>query len=132
MADHARTLTIDFSQCAQKTERIYVTFGSTAYQVAGAESDKCVIKFGGEVENPNFNPELTNTCKVPLSVGKQDFVIKDLGIDFSPIEKYCRPEAPVVSELTINKTAIIGISVGLTILVIIISTWFRKLRNKKS
>ncbi len=86
-----RTVSIDFLECAPAKERVYITYGSFAYEVVGKNSQgDCVVRYGGEVENPNLGEELATYCQIPESVGKMSFVVKDLGPDFSVISEYCK------------------------------------------
>lgn len=93
MPDEARTLELNFLTCEPKQERVYVSLGSSAYQVQGKTGDFCVLRYGGEVENPNWDGKLTTECQIPTSVGLRQFPVKELGVDFSSIRQYCNDNA---------------------------------------
>lgn len=80
---------IDFASCAPGMRRFDVAFGSTTIQIKGKEKDACVILYGGEVENPNWDGKLDTTCKVPVSLGQATFAKGSAGIDLSVIDEYC-------------------------------------------
>ena len=84
-----RTISIDFGVCQPKNERVFITYGSFAYEITGGQGDVCNFRYGGEVENPNWGEDLTTKCQVPKSVGTRRFEVKDLGVNFSPISAYC-------------------------------------------
>jgi hypothetical protein len=80
---------IDFSECEPTRKVIYVVFGSTIYEIKGIEGNNCVMDYGGEIENPNWDGRLTKRCSVPLSLGKQIFIKTTDGVDFSSISEFC-------------------------------------------
>jgi len=82
-------LEIDFSVCKPDRKRIGVSFGSTTYEIVSKEGDKCIMNYGGEVENPNWDGKLTTKCLVPISFGKQIFFKTHYGVDFSPLKDFC-------------------------------------------
>jgi hypothetical protein len=83
------SIEIDFNRCSVSTKTEYASLGSTTYHIIGRIGDKCMMNYGGEVENPRWNTALTTKCSVPISTGRQSFCKQDYGIDFSPISKYC-------------------------------------------
>jgi len=87
--DAGNSVTINFRQCTADQRRIYVDFGSTFIQVIGEQKDGCLLRYGGEVENPNWNGELPFICRVPQSLGSISFRKFDYGVDLSAIQQYC-------------------------------------------
>ncbi len=126
MAHLPRTIEIDFAECSPKMERVYVTYRSFAYEVSGKKDDTCVLRFGGRVENPNSEEKLTTSCYVPLTLGKKEFLVKDLGLDFTPIQEYCNPvpKPPEVSNR--NGVIISAVSIALTLVIIAVSKWTKR------
>lgn len=87
----ADALTIDFAQCKNCKEIIYVGFGSTTYEVTNAQdTNYCVISYKGEIEQPNGNDNLNTTCTVPRNIGIKTFNITNYGVDFSSLAVYCK------------------------------------------
>ena len=84
------SLAVDFANCSACSETVYVGFGSTAYEVLGKKDSYCAIRYGGEVENPNWNGKLDTTCKVPTGFGTGVFKVTNYGVDFSAISDYCQ------------------------------------------
>lgn len=82
-------VSIDFSKCTPDVRRFYVAFGSTTVEITGEDSNYCLLNYGGEVENPEWNGKLTTSCKVPMSLGLQKFKEGQNGVDLSAIQKYC-------------------------------------------
>jgi hypothetical protein len=89
--DVSDTVEIDFGRCMPERRRIDVTYGSTTYEIVAKSGNKCVMKYGGESENPNGDGSPNKTCVVPTSLGKQQFKKTEVGVDFSPLEPYCKP-----------------------------------------
>ena len=85
----ADTIVIDFNTCQPTKARVWVDFGSTTYQIVGRTNDVCTMKYGNEIENPNWDGVLRNICRVPISLGKMDFTKTARGLDFSSIQKFC-------------------------------------------
>ncbi|MBU0535124.1 MAG: hypothetical protein ABIJ82_03005 [Patescibacteria group bacterium] len=87
----ANTLTIDFAQCKNCEEIIYVGFGSTTYEMYKSQDDNyCTMQYGGEIENPNWKGDLNTTCTVPRNIGIKTFNITNYGVDFSSLAAYCK------------------------------------------
>lgn len=82
-------VSIDFSKCTPDVSRFYVAFGSTTVEITGKDSNDCLLNYGGEVENPEWDGKLTTSCKVPMSLGVQKFKKGQNGVDLSAIQKYC-------------------------------------------
>ena len=80
---------IDFSRCEKDNDRFFVAFGSTVISIEGLERNSCVLRYGGEVENPNWDGKLATLCRVPLTEGLGSFTETDYGVDMSSIDKYC-------------------------------------------
>jgi len=80
---------IDFEQCTEDLRRIDVAFGSTTIGVVGKDNGNCILIYGGEVENPNWDGELKNKCSIPISLGKTTFKSGPYGVDLSTISQYC-------------------------------------------
>ena len=87
--DRNEPVEIDFKACAPTSERVYVAFGSTTYQIVGPSQQGCVMLYGGEVENPSWKGTLDHLCVVPSTMGRQSFRRTKYGLDMSVIEKYC-------------------------------------------
>jgi len=83
------TVSIDFEQCTEDRRRIDVAFGSTTIGVLGKDNGNCILVYGGEVENPNWDGVLGNRCSVPTTLGKLSFEAGAYGIDLSIISQYC-------------------------------------------
>lgn len=90
IADENKTVVINFAECKPDTKVIYVAFGSTTYEVVSKQKNNCLMNYGGEVENPNWDGFLNMSCSIPVKLGKQEFKVTDAGVDFSPIAKYCK------------------------------------------
>ena len=80
---------IDFKSCAPRRLRIDVAFGSTTFEIKGRSENGCLMEYGGEVENPNGNELLNNTCVIPFKLGKQRFKKTSVKVDFSSLDQYC-------------------------------------------
>ena len=80
---------IDFGKCIPDKKRVDTSFGSTTYQILGDASNGCLMKYGGEAENPDWNGFLSKTCHIPFSLGNMSFKRNDTGVDFTQIEKFC-------------------------------------------
>lgn len=80
---------IDFATCVPGKSRVDVAFGSTTIQITSKEKDACMIMYGGEVENPNWDGKLDTTCRVPVSLGRATFAKGSTGVDLSAIGQYC-------------------------------------------
>lgn len=84
-------LSINFAECKSCQETIYVGFGSTTYKISKSQDGKnCIIKYGGEVENPNWDGNLNTICTVPNNIGTKAFSITNYGVDFSSLVPYCK------------------------------------------
>ncbi|MBK7993333.1 MAG: hypothetical protein IPK14_07870 [Blastocatellia bacterium] len=92
IADENKTVVINFAECKPDTKVIYVAFGSTTYEVVSKQKNNCLMNYGGEVENPNWDGFLNMSCSIPVKLGKQEFKVTDAGVDFSPIAKYCKKD----------------------------------------
>lgn len=80
---------INFSICTVDERQIYVGFGSTTIAVYGKNGNTCLMKYGGEIENPNWNGELPYTCNVPQTLGTISFPVNNYGVNFQTIDQYC-------------------------------------------
>lgn len=80
---------IDFAACEPKEERVYVPFGSTTYQIVGPTDEGCLMRYGGEVENPSWDGFLDKTCVIPTTLGRQAFPKTSTSVDFSSLDPYC-------------------------------------------
>ena len=83
-------VTIDFNRCAPETKRIDVAFGSTTFEILGKSEKGCLMNYGGEIENPNWDGFLDKSCVIPFSLGKQRFGRTGMGVDFSSLASYCQ------------------------------------------
>jgi hypothetical protein len=80
---------LDFQKCSQYTDRIYLSFGSVSIEIIGLKENKCVLRYGTEVENPNSKGGLIFSCSVYQSLGAQRFAKTNYSIDFRSIQDYC-------------------------------------------
>jgi hypothetical protein len=80
---------IDFETCAPVSERVYLPFGSTTYQLVGHTPQGCVMLYGSEVEDRTWDGFLNRMCVVPKHVGRRAFEPAKDGVDLSSIESYC-------------------------------------------
>ena len=89
--DSNNEIVIDFEHCVTTRRiRIPVALGSTTYQIVGKNKGGCMMRYGGEVENPQWDGFLDKTCIVPLSLGKQRFSKTQTGVNFYPLASYCK------------------------------------------
>ena len=89
--ENEETLTINFSECKNCRENVYVGFGSTTYEMyKSGDENYCIMRFGGEIENPNWKGDLNTTCTVPKNIGTKTFKINNYGVDFSSLAVYCK------------------------------------------
>jgi hypothetical protein len=77
---------IDFAACVPQTFGIPAGLGSTLYAVTGRKHAKCLMEYSIEIEM-GVGPR--NRCAVPVALGKVTISNTDMGLDFSPIAKYC-------------------------------------------
>ena len=82
------TVNINFEQCTPDNEVVYVGLGSTHIVIKGKENNKCIMYYGGEVENPRYNGSMSFRCEIPTNTYQQ-FSKEAVGVDFSEIDKYC-------------------------------------------
>jgi hypothetical protein len=87
--DKENNIIINFETCTQDKKRKDVGFGSTTIAIIGKSGKYCILRYGGEIENPNWDGELPVKCSVPQEYGEVEFTTNNYGIDFQPIEKYC-------------------------------------------
>ena len=80
---------INFSSCTPDEKQIYAGFGSTTIAIDGKSGNTCTMRYGGEIENPNWNGELSYTCNVPQTLGKMSFPLNNYGVNFQTIQQYC-------------------------------------------
>jgi len=85
------TLVINFAECKNCLENIYVAFGSTTYEMYKSQNDNyCIMRYGREIENPNWKGDLNTICTIPRNIGVKTFKIGNYGVDFSSLEAYCK------------------------------------------
>lgn len=84
-----QTITLDFSSCNSCQVNIPMAFGADGYQMKDLNDNQCVLSWGGEVENPDWNGEYKYRCRIDKNLGKMVFTVGLFGIDFSPIMEYC-------------------------------------------
>jgi len=89
-ASSTRVLTLDFAACAPKREVVYGAMGSTTYEIVGPQGAQCVMNYGTEIENPNWNGVLDTHCAVPRSLNAQTFALTNGGADFAALAQYCK------------------------------------------
>ena len=82
-------ISINFTTCSQDKKSKRFEFGSVTIAVLGKTGNLCHIRYGGEIENPNWDGALPVVCKVPQSLGVVEFNKNNFGLDFHAIEKYC-------------------------------------------
>ncbi|MEK7595653.1 MAG: hypothetical protein AAB443_03675 [Patescibacteria group bacterium] len=124
-----RTVVIDFQQCLTTSEKIYIPTGNFAYEIAGFEGERCVLRFGGKVQDYTLNESLTTTCKIPIGLGPQEFKVKEYGIDFSSIFLYCKePSKPFQP----NYTSLILFGIVSFLALVVLVTVLISIRIKKS
>ncbi len=68
--DTPQAVIIDFGKCQVGWKRIWLPQGSITFAFWGASNGICTMKYGGEIENPQWDRRLPMTCKVPQSLGK--------------------------------------------------------------
>ncbi|MFY9225819.1 MAG: hypothetical protein WAQ98_24285 [Blastocatellia bacterium] len=90
IADENKTIVINFSECKPDAKVVYVAFGSTTYEILSKQDNNCLMNYGGEIENPEWDGFLNMSCSIPTELGKQEFKVTEAGVDFSPIAKYCK------------------------------------------
>jgi hypothetical protein len=83
------TVTINVKQCKPDRRRIDLAFGSITIVVAGVQKSRCLIKYGRETEDPNWNGELPFGCRIPRSVGLVSLRKANEGVDLRSIAPYC-------------------------------------------
>lgn len=83
------TVTIDFGICSCIDQTAYVPMGSTSIRVRGQKASSCELWFDTEIEMPAKRSSYTK-CSVPMSLGVMSFPVKNLGVNFGEIEKFCR------------------------------------------
>lgn len=81
---------IDFDLCVPERKGVAVDFGTTVYEVVGKTEKGCLMKYGGEVENPIWDGFLDKICIIPISLGKQKFSRTSDGLNFSSLMPYCQ------------------------------------------
>ncbi len=80
---------INFEACDPMLKRVGVAFGSTTFEIKEKKGDFCVMSYGSEIENPDWDGVLDTRCEIPVSLGEQRFSKNDLGIDFGALGNYC-------------------------------------------
>jgi hypothetical protein len=80
---------IDFGACTPRRRSVAFPLGSTTIEVAGKAGGRCVMRYGTEIENPMWDGFLDQTCRVPLRAGRVRFMVRDAGVDFSPLKSHC-------------------------------------------
>lgn len=89
LQENNNKVVIDFSKCTPDKRRFDTSFGSTTIEIQGKNQNNCMLAYGGEVENPNWDGKLPTTCRVPADLGQKEFTIGQNGVDLSSIQKYC-------------------------------------------
>jgi hypothetical protein len=82
------TVTLDFSACAQQSQRVDLPFGGTWIEVIGKSGTECILRYSPSlpVGQPNSN---TTLCAVPQSEGPISFPEGGTSVDFSTISSHC-------------------------------------------
>jgi hypothetical protein len=93
--DEEKIIEINFDECKSDKKVIYVAFGSATYEIVEKKGKNCLINYGGEIENPNWDGFLSTTCSVPTKLGIKKFNITQTGVDFSAIKKYCKKRSKI-------------------------------------
>ena len=81
---------LDVYNCPMGEDALYFGEGHTEFRILGKQADKCVFDYGTEVENPRWDGKLATECSVVASFSQDLKVSKDFGIDFSPINSFCK------------------------------------------
>lgn len=95
-------IVIDFETCMPCKSVEYFELGSLHYRIEGKSENVCKLRYGMEVENPNWNGQLDNYCEVPISTGLSMFeeneselsetgsvISTGIGYNFEKIKEYC-------------------------------------------
>jgi len=88
--NHDKYAKLDVYNCPIGEDALYFNFGHTEFRILGKQADKCVFDYGTEVENPRWDGKLATECSVVTSFSQDLRVSKDNGIDFSPINSFCK------------------------------------------
>jgi len=81
---------IDFRiMCSPSQFSFAGMFGHTDIAIEKIEGTTCLLRYGSESENPNWDGRLDHACAVPLRVWTFKFS-DGVGIDLSPITPYCK------------------------------------------
>ncbi|QQS19874.1 prepilin-type N-terminal cleavage/methylation domain-containing protein [Candidatus Saccharibacteria bacterium] len=89
LQDSKDQVTIDFAKCTADINRFNVAFGSTTIEIKGKDADVCLLNYGGETENPNWDGKLDTSCRVPVSEGKKQFSKNNYGVSLGSIDQFC-------------------------------------------
>lgn len=82
-------LVLDVASCKAGKDGVYFGLGHTEFKVYGITGGVCKFAHGTEIEQPGYRGGLSHICNVPSSQ-KIELRVADGGIDFAPIDKYCR------------------------------------------
>ena len=80
---------INFTVCETAKEQIYLGLGSIVISIIGKEGQNCIMEYGGEIENPDWDGTLDHQCKVPMNIGTQVFENTDAEVDLTSLHQYC-------------------------------------------
>jgi hypothetical protein len=86
---HPDQISIDFQACEPARVQVWLALGSTVYEIVGQDHDKCLMRYGHEVENPKWDGSLQYQCQVPTDLGKVAFSKRTQKVDFSSIQIFC-------------------------------------------
>ena len=79
---------IDFSACPE-TGFAKITTGSDALELMGQDGDNCLMRYGADPDDPNWDGSYERTCEIPISLGQVTFSKQDGEVDYRQIRKYC-------------------------------------------
>jgi len=104
-----RIPSLNFEQCAPKTERFHGGLGSTTVQIVGESRHGCVMLYGTEIENPFWDGYLDSICVVPRELGLVKFETQVAsGPDLSGLDEYCVEMPSVLEQKTADENVYPG------------------------
>jgi hypothetical protein len=81
-------LILDVSTCQKGRDSASFAMGHTEFLVEGTKNGTCVFRYGTEIENPDWNGELTTKCAVPITEVPK-LTVNNSAINFGPISSHC-------------------------------------------
>jgi len=80
---------IDFANCKPSIKTISFAMGSMTFHIMGKSNGECILRYGGEIENPHWDGYLDTLCAVSQKLGKATFKFNHMGFTMRKIKKYC-------------------------------------------